>query len=454
MPAAGLAVDTFHLLARGDDAAALAGIPGDRIEFLQVADAPHLAMDVLEWSRHHRCFPGQGSLNVVGVVAAVVEAGYRGPLSLEVFNDIVREAEPHETAHDAMRSLLFLEEQLRRHWDKMCSTAPTAPDQRPTRPPVELFDPPAEPPSSVATFVELAVDPKASALPSLLVSLGFLDPADTGSFENGTARVVLNRRSDLELRRPTALPRPSVAAIGMGVDDTTRMYARAEALNWEPESRHEPDGAFAVTSPTGVAIHVVPADAAEGAASDDGWLGIDHVGVAVDVDRSDAEVSFYRTLFGLTPGPVSEFFDPAGRLRSRVLLPRDGGIRVVLNIVVRAGQAPTGVNQVAFGCTDLLDRVEAMRLAGAPLLTFPDGYYDDLHARLALGSGMLERLRRLGVLYDRDDEGELFHVYTPLVGGRFYIELLERRGGYAGFGAANTPVRLAMQAVTPSVGLP
>ena len=164
-------------------------------------------------------------------------------------------------------------------------------------------------------------------------------------------------------------------------------------------------------------------------------------------------MSFYRTLFGLKPGPVSEFFDPAGRLRSRVLLPRDGGVRVVLNIVVRAGHAPTGVNQVAFACTDLLDRVEGLRGAGAPLLYFPDGYYDDLQARLGLEPALLERLRRLGVLYDRDGEGELFHVYTPLVAGRFYVELLERRGGYAGFGAANTPVRLAMQASAPWVGL-
>jgi len=140
-------------------------------------------------------------------------------------------------------------------------------------------------------------------------------------------------------------------------------------------------------------------------------------------------------------------------LRSRVLLPRDNGVRVVHNIVVRAGRAPTGVNQVAFACTDLLDRVDGLRAAGAPLLMFPDGYYDDLQARLGLDAALLDRLRRLGVLYDRDGAGELFHVYTPLVAGRFYVELLERRGGYAGFGAANTPVRLAMQASAPWVGL-
>ena len=46
--------------------------PGDRIGFLQVADAPLLDMNLLEWSRHHRCFPGQGTLDVTGVVAATL----------------------------------------------------------------------------------------------------------------------------------------------------------------------------------------------------------------------------------------------------------------------------------------------------------------------------------------------------------------------------------------------
>ena len=44
-PAVTLAVDTFHMLARGDGGEALAGVPGERIGFLQVADAPLLDMD-------------------------------------------------------------------------------------------------------------------------------------------------------------------------------------------------------------------------------------------------------------------------------------------------------------------------------------------------------------------------------------------------------------------------
>jgi 4-hydroxyphenylpyruvate dioxygenase len=54
-------------------------------------------------------------------------------------------------------------------------------------------------------------------------------------------------------------------------------------------------------------------------------------------------------------------------------------------------------------------------------------------------------MRELGVLYDRDDRGELLHCYTPVVGGRLFFELVQRIGGYDGYGAANAPVRMAAQ---------
>ncbi len=61
-PALVLVVDSFHTLALGDDLAGLAAVPGERIFFVQLADAPRLSMDVLSWSRHFRNFPGQGDL--------------------------------------------------------------------------------------------------------------------------------------------------------------------------------------------------------------------------------------------------------------------------------------------------------------------------------------------------------------------------------------------------------
>lgn len=49
-----------------------------------------MAMDVLQWSRHYRCFPVQGEFDLAALMQSTVRAGYQGPLSLEVFGDIFR----------------------------------------------------------------------------------------------------------------------------------------------------------------------------------------------------------------------------------------------------------------------------------------------------------------------------------------------------------------------------
>ncbi len=69
-------------------------------------------MDVLQWSRHYRCFPGQGGFDLTAFMGHVQAAGYDGPLSLEVFNDVFRQADPDRIAVDAMRSILVLEESI------------------------------------------------------------------------------------------------------------------------------------------------------------------------------------------------------------------------------------------------------------------------------------------------------------------------------------------------------
>src|SRR5438034_6255226 len=112
-PHLGVVIDSFHILSLGDDPAPIANIPGDKIFFLQMADAPRLAMDVLQWSRHYRCFPGQGQFDLARFLEYVLVAGYTGPLSLEIFNDVFREAPNRRTALDAMQSLLYLEAQTR-----------------------------------------------------------------------------------------------------------------------------------------------------------------------------------------------------------------------------------------------------------------------------------------------------------------------------------------------------
>jgi 4-hydroxyphenylpyruvate dioxygenase len=114
-PALGVCLDSFHILAQHHDPGEIRRIPADKIFYAQLADAPLLTLDLLTWSRHHRCLPGHGDLDVTGFAAILADAGYRGPWSLEVFSDQLRAARPAAAAADCMRSLAELQEALRSH---------------------------------------------------------------------------------------------------------------------------------------------------------------------------------------------------------------------------------------------------------------------------------------------------------------------------------------------------
>jgi 4-hydroxyphenylpyruvate dioxygenase len=433
-PALGVCLDSFHVLSRGTDLATLDEIPGEKLFFLQLADAPHLDMDVLQWSRHYRCFPEQGGLDVAGFVARVLAAGYAGPLSLEVFNDVFRQADPGRTAIDAMRSLLVLEDAV--------GTAPLPPAAA-----LEGF-----------AFVEIGVD--AGAAPPterLLRSMGFEHVGPHRS-----KPVQLWRRDDIRvvLNHGAGEDDPEVVAIAVESEDSRRSAARAEALLAPVLDRRRGPGEAdlaAVEAPDGTQVFFCgtgwPSDfvplAAGGAGAGVPIERIDHIALSQPFDAFDEAGLFYRSVLGLEPRDSQELAGPDGLLRSRAVGARDGRVRLALNVpaLASAHHRQGELQHVAFACPDALAAAAAMRERGAPLLPIPDNYYADLAARLALEPELLAALRELGVLYDRSPDGELLHFYTAPIGGRVFFEVLERRGAYDGFGAVNSPVRMAAQRI-------
>lgn len=187
-PALGVILDSFHTLSLKGDPSAIRDIPGDKIFFVQMADAPILAMDVLEWSRHFRCFPGQGEMDMAGFLAPILATGYRGPLSLEIFNDGFRAAPPRQNAADGLRSLLYLEEHTRLRLEQEGTSIE----------PGVLFTPPAASAYDGVEFLEFAVDEAVGArLGSWLKRLGFADAGKHRSKEvqllrQGDINIVLN----------------------------------------------------------------------------------------------------------------------------------------------------------------------------------------------------------------------------------------------------------------------
>ena len=87
--------------------------------------------------------------------------------------------------------------------------------------------------------------------------------------------------------------------------------------------------------------------------------------------------------------------------------------------------------------------MQRLQARGVRFLAAPANYYDDLAARLEVSADLLERVRTYGVLYDRSDAGEFFHVPTETFNGRFSFEIVQRVGDYTGHGEVNAAAYLA-----------
>jgi 4-hydroxyphenylpyruvate dioxygenase len=446
-PALGLCLDSFHILSRGSDPAGIRDIPGEKLFFLQLADAPLMDMDVLQWSRHHRLFPGQGTFDLPAFLGHVLSAGYDGPLSLEVFNDVFRQSEPHRTAVDALRSLLALAEATADH-------VPPA-----VRATLAASAPPPEPVLGGYAFAELAVDDVSGpAVAATLAALGFAHTGQHRSkpvqlWRHGAATVLLNSADGTGA---------AVAALGVETADPAAALRRSEALLApalpHPHGPAEAD-LSAVAAPDGTEVFFcrtgaddatswvsdfVPTGAEAGAA---GITHIDHVALTQPFDSFDEAALFYRGLLGLRTQHASEVAAPFGLVRNRAVSDAGRTVRLCLSVsVLRRGEwgpAVTDPQHVAFATDDLLAVARAARAAGAPVLDIPDNYYDDVDARLAPPPDLLAAMRELGVLLDRDAGGEFLHFYTDVLGGRVFFEVVQRIGGYSGYGELNGPIRMA-----------
>ncbi|MER6673189.1 TIM barrel protein [Streptomyces sp. NPDC000983] len=428
-PALGTCLDSFHILSRGSDPKGIEDIPGEKIFFLQLADAPLLGMDVLQWSRHHRCFPGQGGFDVAGLVRHVLRAGYRGPLSLEVFNDVFRQAEAGPTAVDGRRSLLFLKEQ------------------------VGLAEPPAPVVPTKVAFAEL-LTPDAEPVAAVLTALGFARTArhrgkPVDHWAQGEARILVNTGS--------AARRESVrlTAVGLESPDPAAAARRAEALLAPvlPRRRAPEDAPLdAVAAPDGTELFFCGAPADWRGDFEDvphtpaatAVTGVDHLALTQPWHHYDEAVLFHRAVLGLDARPGVDVADPYGLRRSRAVTNADGSVRIALTVGAAPGDDTVHARHIALATDDVVAAARAFRAAGGRLLPVPANYYDDLAARFDLPEGELETYRELGILYDRDEGGAFRHCYTRTVGHVFF-ELVQRDAGHEGYGAPNAPVRLAAQ---------
>ncbi len=464
LPNVRLILDSFHVLARGTELLTLRNIPRDRICFVQIADAPKLTSDYLSWSRHWRCMPGQGDLDLVAFMEALETTGYDGYLSLEIFNDRFRAASARAVALDGRRSLIWL---LDKTAKKLSRPVPGA-KAMPLPVPVHKL-----------AFTEFAISPSArAAFEYTLDAMGFRQTGrhrskDVALWCQGDIRIVVNCHPDGFAGTYQASHGTSVCALALEVPDAQAAIKRATALLDTPYHGAIGPGELDVPAVRGLGdsllyfvddhshlarwaeIDFIPTGAGTAGI---GLLAVDHVSQTMHYEEMLTWLLFYVSLLDASKTPSQAVIDPGGVVQSQViecnLDHADGGLRLILNGSQshRTQSARfindffgSGVQHMAFRTADLKNTVRHLVANGVPMLTLPENYYDDLEARTDLALSEIETLKLLNIFYDQDENGSFLQAYTAPLESGFFFEMVQREG-YRGYGAANSSVRLAAQA--------
>lgn len=461
-PAVGTIIDTFHILARGTDLAPLRSIPKDKILLVQVADAPRLDMDLLSWSRHWRCMPGQGDLPLDAFMDALGATGYDGHLSLEIFNDRFRAGSARAVALDGHRSLLaLLDDAAGRGMGVATATPRLSP-----RAPVETIE-----------FIEFAVDEgDRRGFEAWLSAMGFAPlgthrTKDVTLWGQGSIRIVVNADKEGFAHSYYLSHGTSVCALALRVPDARATIDRARALLDTPHAGAVGPGELDIPAVRGLGgslLYFLDRQSGLGRWSEvdfvptgrdtagHGLTGIDHVSQTMQYEEMLTWLLFYMSLFDARKTPTQAVIDPGGVVQSQVIESGDGGA-FGLRLVLNGSQSHrtlsgrflsdffgSGVQHIALATEDIRTTVRAMVASGVAMLPIAENYYDDLDARFDLPADVLQELKALNILYDRDASGTFFQAYTTTLADGFFFEIVQR-GGYEGYGAANAGIRLAAQ---------
>ncbi len=183
-----------------------------------------------------------------------------------------------------------------------------------------------------------------------------------------------------------------------------------------------------------------------------GLLGFDHSVANVELNRMNMWVDFYEKVLGfsLIQGFTDEDISTEySALMSKVVSDGDGRIKFPINEPAPGKKKSQvdeyldfyngpGLQHVAINTDDIVASVEALTVRGIEFMRVPDTYYEDLRDRFSDLDLDIDRLKKYGILADRDDEGYLLQIFSRMNQDRptVFFELIERHGS-RGFGNGN-----------------
>jgi 4-hydroxyphenylpyruvate dioxygenase len=288
-------------------------------------------------------------------------------------------------------------------------------------------------------------------------------------YRQGDINFIVNREPKSVAAYFAAEHGPSACGLAFRVKDSHQAYARALELGAQPVEI--PTGPMELRLPAikgiggaplylidrfeeGKSIYDIDFEFIEGVERHPQGFGfklIDHLTHNVYRGRMAYWASFYEKLFNFRE---IRYFDIQGEytgLTSKAMTAPDGKIRIPLNEESKKGSGQIeeflmafngeGIQHVALLTDDIFKSVDALQMAGIPMMTAPnDIYYEMLEERLPGHGQPVEELQARGILLDGSTKDGhkrlLLQIFSQALFGPVFFEFIQRKGD-DGFGEGN-----------------
>lgn len=179
---------------------------------------------------------------------------------------------------------------------------------------------------------------------------------------------------------------------------------------------------------------------------------IDHMVGNVGWDEMNTWAEFYSKVMGFANLITFDDKDISTQytaLMSKVMTNGNGRIKFPINEPaegIKKSQIEeyidfykgAGCQHIAVATNDIVHTISEMTKRGVEFLYVPGTYYDTVGDRVGEIAEDLEKLKSLGIMVDRDDEGYLLQIFTKPVEDRptLFFEIIQRKGAQS-FGKGN-----------------
>jgi len=461
-PHLGLALNSYLSLGNGRMPAQINHIAADRVFHVQLSDTSRIGARASQAGHANTLLPGQGVLNLAGFVKVLARNGYTGAWSVALVNENSPRPGSRTLARDGYRALVSLLDDVSRDNRDLSFPIPDLPPRVYT---------------SGFEFIEFAVDRASSAeLTDLLSTACFRMERHHVSksvelWRQGAVNIIVNTESQGFAHDSFLDHGPTVCDLGLRVNDARQTVKRAGMLGVPRFSQPVGSGELDIPAIRGVGgnvVHFIDENsdlhrvwdiefepvANIKATQPAGIRRIDHVSQTMRHEEMQSWLLYYTSTFETTKSSIIDVADPSGVVHSQVIESPEGEVRLNLNGV--EGQRTfaasflqdrygAGVQHIAFLTDDIFETSKRLDSCAFRRLEISSNYYDHIQAEFGLDEDMAAVLQAGNILYDRQDGTEYFQIYSRPIFQGFFFEIIERRGGYPGYGARNAPVRLAAQ---------